>query len=744
MLQHELAVHFEGSKTGGSVRQHFQNNSIQPSVYTRAIASGASSSSVKENEYSKDARLFNQLVRHPKMLDRAGKLSWVPRRKSGHEHDSTLEFQLFPTEIVTDDNKEEIRKRIPESIRNQCTFKDRFWWYHGDPANLSGLTKSVKSESEKSRLSSKAIQPVIQRGSITIAGRPLLIEDCFYRSSNAWTCVPDVNLMQDTPIPQYKDGETVVVPLDSVKEPSNIKWSQKDPLSPRIINPQTYTRQDFYDIAEVVWPHEFCLWLDGTLQVMLSKKDFKKKMMVFPEQIGGLRVEFAHGFASSVQLPQSRSSISSYALNSDASMRSRSSSHKSRFCRRNSSSLNRAVSAKDSEGQHKLSITNGGGVCGSITTKEQNLYDKGAKIGSGQSSIASTSANQLKPSQNGHAIISGLSVGSCRISGSQEDVNPTLAAATISPPAQRAHVPCEVIVGVSIELGVPCFVGVKVRDRAADQRPRITVPTSAALEAACKAHKSTGHMKRILKRICGKDSIEVIGLSVWMKSTHEKIGTITRCYDPLLYTHSKHPDDFQHDICLVEGETENSFDDITSPSPQWWNQANSTEPTQIVQHTRLHIVCPTQNDLSDNALAIDGKELAHFAFNLPDRSPNVVYQGIRGVPHIRAKVKPFSYHRPSFEHVFSKDVLATSTLYRFEGVINSWDRFRGAAVVHVGDEGSWESVFGLHSFEYLAGEGNIATKLGWDMAKKEMKRGTLSVWGCRHLPEELTRMELCT
>ena len=64
-------------------------------------------------------------------------------------------------------------------------------------------------------------------------------------------------------------------------------------------------------------------------------------------------------------------------------------------------------------------------------------------------------------------------------------------------------------------------------------------------------------------------------------------------------------------------------------------------------------------------------------------------------------------------------------------------------MVEVGDRGKWESVVGLHSFEYLSGLGNDASPMTWSRIEKEMLEGILSFWGCRHLPEELTRMELC-
>lgn len=738
MLQHELGLQVEGSSSK-VVHQQYQHHSVQPPKTTK-LTSG----STVRSEQRINIRLSEQIVRHPKGTSLGRRSSRIDRRRSARDSDSTLEFQLFPTEIATDENYKEIRNRLPESIRDQCTFKDRYWWYHGDPANLSGLTKGDNSEDLKSRAAvlSKAIHPVIQRGSITIAGRPLLIEDCFRRSRNSWTCIPDVNLMQDTPIPQYKDGKTVVVPFEPIKEPANTKWTGKDPLSPRVIDPQKYSEKDFYDIAKAVWPYEFCLWLDGTLQIMLSKKDFKKASIAFPKQVGGLKVTFAHGIASSIQTSQPRSSISSATSDSNSSLRSNLSSHRYKLGRRISSTLKPTRGIKDSEIKHQSSFVNVGGVPTSIGTRATHQE---SKINVTNDQSVSSSAPPLSDihhsTQNGHA--KGGNAGSSTVNGNIEENKPNLADDAKPSPEEVLHVPCEVIVGETIELGVACFVGVKVRDNTDNQALKITIPTSAALEAACKARKAAHKKERLIKWIQGETSIEVIGLSVWIKSNQEKIGTITHCYDPSLHTYSKHPDDFKHDICLVEAIAQNSFDAITSPCPQWWTRAHNTEPTQIIQHTRLHIVCPTKDDLSDNARAIDGKELAHFAFNLPDEPPNAVYQAVRGVPQGRPKVKSSAHYKPGSEHAFSKDVLATSTLYRFEGVINSWDQFRGAAVVHVGDKGKWESVFGLHSFEYLAGEGKVATRLGWEMVRKEMVRGTLSLWGCRHLPEELTRMELC-
>jgi hypothetical protein len=86
---------------------------------------------------------------------------------------------------------------------------------------------------------------------------------------------------------------------------------------------------------------------------------------------------------------------------------------------------------------------------------------------------------------------------------------------------------------------------------------------------------------------------------------------------------------------------------------------------------------------------------------------------------------------------------STSTLYRFLGTVYSWERFRGGAVVEVGANRERRSVVGMHSFEYIAGKGTGLNFLGWNDSKKEMMAGNLTFWGCRHLPPELTEIELC-
>jgi len=95
------------------------------------------------------------------------------------------------------------------------------------------------------------------------------------------------------------------------------------------------------------------------------------------------------------------------------------------------------------------------------------------------------------------------------------------------PRATKPHKPCEVVVGETFDLGVPCFVGVKIRDNAGSVR--ITVPTSAALSAACKARKKHDVLPRIIEHFkdpLGKTFIGVIGLHVWMKADpHHKVGT---------------------------------------------------------------------------------------------------------------------------------------------------------------------------------------------------------------------------
>lgn len=95
------------------------------------------------------------------------------------------------------------------------------------------------------------------------------------------------------------------------------------------------------------------------------------------------------------------------------------------------------------------------------------------------------------------------------------------------PGVAKPHKPCEVVVGETFKLGVPCFVGVKIRDNTGSVK--ITVPTSAALDAACKARKKHDVFPRIMehfKEPLGKIFVGVIGLHVWMKADpHHKVCT---------------------------------------------------------------------------------------------------------------------------------------------------------------------------------------------------------------------------
>jgi len=144
---------------------------------------------------------------------------------------------------------------------------------------------------------------------------------------------------------------------------------------------------------------------------------------------------------------------------------------------------------------------------------------------------------------------------------------------------------------------------------------------------------------------------------------------------------------------------------------------------------------------------VGGKELQRFASSLPPDPPNALYQAVRVVPHGLPRVISSDHHhhshKPGYEHSIPRFILSTSTLYRFLGPVQSWGEFRGAAVVVVGSKGEWESVVGLHSFEYIAALGNYSRKMGWEEVRKNMLEGSLSFWGCRHLPKELTKMELC-
>jgi hypothetical protein len=95
--------------------------------------------------------------------------------------------------------------------------------------------------------------------------------------------------------------------------------------------------------------------------------------------------------------------------------------------------------------------------------------------------------------------------------------------------------------------------------------------------------------------------------------------------------------------------------------------------------------------------------------------------------------------------IVPKTVLVTSTLYRFLGAVNdSYDHYRGAAVVQVNRQAghdNWESVVGLHSFQYLVA-GYSEKNMAWGHIKKGFLAGSLSFWGCRHLPDDLTNMPL--
>jgi hypothetical protein len=97
--------------------------------------------------------------------------------------------------------------------------------------------------------------------------------------------------------------------------------------------------------------------------------------------------------------------------------------------------------------------------------------------------------------------------------------------------ATKPHNPCEVVVGETFEHGASCFVGVKIRDDAGNVM--ITIPTSAALEAACKARKDHSVFPRIMDHVkhpLGKQVIDVVGLPVWTKADpHHKV-----CLPPFL------------------------------------------------------------------------------------------------------------------------------------------------------------------------------------------------------------------
>lgn len=107
-----------------------------------------------------------------------------------------------------------------------------------------------------------------------------------------------------------------------------------------------------------------------------------------------------------------------------------------------------------------------------------------------------------------------------------------------------------------------------------------------------------------------------------------QIGIITRCFDSedghRLKKDDRHPDDFRYDVCLVSGSDATSFESISSPCPQWWTVAHDLQPWEIVQDTRLHIMCPERDDDGhDPAYAIDGKELHRFALGLNEEPPTL-------------------------------------------------------------------------------------------------------------------------
>jgi hypothetical protein len=81
-------------------------------------------------------------------------------------------------------------------IRDQCTFKDGYWWYDDDP--LIQLPKKALSPLPAGHFSSDA-------------------------SSTGQAPLRLANVMADTPIPAYKDVDTIVVPLASIKVPSTLK-----------------------------------------------------------------------------------------------------------------------------------------------------------------------------------------------------------------------------------------------------------------------------------------------------------------------------------------------------------------------------------------------------------------------------------------------------------------------------------------------------------------------------------------
>jgi hypothetical protein len=473
-----------------------------PAIEGSAISEGQSKSLQQTRRKSQHSR------------NRLSQFSVLRHRDSQNSIDSQLlEIQLFPGEKVTEANKDDIKRRLPTSIRAQCTYKDNFWWYDGDPGDLSGLTKDENSERARAGIgdSSKGTQPIIQKGNITIAGRPLLIERCFQKHKEAWTCEPDVNIMKDTPIPLYKDGETVVVHPQSIEKPPKFKWKGEDPIK-RAIDPSKYSPTDLLDIANVVWPHEFCLWLDGTLQVMLNTKEAKGKTMTFPRKIGGLNVSFSDAIASSQPKPP-RFRFSKVASNSVTSLRSL--KRKTTFRDSKSSHPTFRGSTEDSARSPRPPSTNGGAIS-SINGLHKDKVD--------QTNIQDPSSNvnsHPKQTSTDHVHtnnINGAVKPSNTMNGSAKLPRPTVDNDLGDSRARPPHNPCEVVVGETFESGVSCFVGVKIRDHTGTVM--ITIPTSAALEAACKARKEHGVLPRIMDHVrhpVGKQVIDVIGLHVWTK-----------------------------------------------------------------------------------------------------------------------------------------------------------------------------------------------------------------------------------
>jgi hypothetical protein len=479
---------------------------------------GIESSSIPEAP-SKVPQHSRQEVPHRR--SRWSQLLKLNRRDSQKSTDSQLlELQLFPGEIVTDVNSEDIKNRIPKSIRAQCTFKDDYWWYAGDPTDLSGLTSDGTPAGVRAGIgdSSQISQPVIQKGNITIAGRPLLVEKCFLKQKETWTCEPDINIMRDTPIPPYKNGEAVVVHPQSIKTPSRLKWKEEDPIE-RAIDPRKYSSADIEDIAKQIGPYEFCVWLDGTIQVMMNK-DLKKGTITFPRQIGGLKVSLSDAMASSTQLPSPRFRFSKVAMSSMSSLRSSKGKSVQQDSRTSRKSFNGGV---EISADRPLSSIENGIMIGA--TKES--------LGEGKIGQANNQDTISKNSdaQSGHNTSPAAPTGKTLSAKSANTMNgsatlsgPKVVEAAGDPPVLKTHVPCEVIVGKTIEHGVSCFVGVKIRDK---DGVKITVPTSAALEAACKSRKAIGLRNRALDHVkhpLEEHVIDVVGFHVWtMAEPNEKV-----------------------------------------------------------------------------------------------------------------------------------------------------------------------------------------------------------------------------